>query len=107
MDRQERSDPASPAHARLLRRVGGLLAPVVKGSGDEPAEPPSPAEPPETGSDALLDRVQRLEQGIEDLQDALHRQSVRLDEIAAELHRRTDPEELARALSADARRRGL
>lgn len=52
-------------------------------------------------------RVDRLEAQLEALQDAVHRDAVRRDERQARLERRTEPDEIARALSSDARRRGL
>jgi uncharacterized coiled-coil protein SlyX len=52
-------------------------------------------------------RVSHLEELVEGLQDAVHRESVRRDEEAARLQRRTEPREMARALSDDARKRGL
>ena len=52
-------------------------------------------------------RVAHLEREIEGLQDAVHRESVRRNEEAAHLQRRTAPGEIARALSEDARKRGL
>jgi hypothetical protein len=52
-------------------------------------------------------RLEHLEAAFEGLQDALYRQSRREDEIRDELHKRTDPERIARELSDDARRRGL
>ncbi len=55
----------------------------------------------------LEERVQLLEAQLEGLQDAVHRQAVLYDERIAELRKRTTPEELARDLSEDARKRGL
>jgi hypothetical protein len=55
----------------------------------------------------LRARVDALEGLVEGLQDALYRQSRHEDERIDELRRRLEPDELARALSADARRRGL
>jgi hypothetical protein len=52
-------------------------------------------------------RVSHLEETLEGLQDAVHRESVRRNEEAARLQRRTAPGEMARALSEDARKRGL
>jgi hypothetical protein len=67
--------------------------------------------PPDT---ELLSRVEELERrlvhlesALEGLQDAVYRESVRRNEQTAELQRRTAPDELARALSKDARERGL
>ena len=57
--------------------------------------------------DALERRVAALEEMLEGLQDAVHRDAVRRDEQAARLERKTEPRELARALSDDARERGL
>jgi hypothetical protein len=57
--------------------------------------------------EVLERRVSHLEELLEGLQDAVHRESVRRDEEAARLQRRTVPREMARALSEDARNRGL
>ncbi len=57
--------------------------------------------------EALENRVSHLEELLEGLQDAVHRESIRRNEEAARLERRTDPGEMARALSEDARKRGL
>jgi len=56
---------------------------------------------------ALIERVQHLESIVEGLQDAVYRQDQKHDRDIAELRSRTDPAEIARALSEDARRRGL
>ena len=67
--------------------------------------------PPEDFSrhtiDALEGRVADLEVMLQGLQDAVHRDAVRRDEQAARFERRIEPRELARALSDDARERGL
>jgi uncharacterized coiled-coil protein SlyX len=57
--------------------------------------------------DSLERRVADLEEMLEGLQDAVHRDAVRRDDHAARLERKTEPRELARALSDDARERGL
>ena len=44
---------------------------------------------------------------MEGLQDALYRETTRLDERMDELQRRLEPAAIAKALSDDARRRGL
>jgi uncharacterized coiled-coil protein SlyX len=56
---------------------------------------------------SLERRVSHLEGLLEGLQDAVHRDSVRRDEQTAQLQRQTAPNEMARALSEDARKRGL
>jgi hypothetical protein len=52
-------------------------------------------------------RVEHLETALEGLQDALYRHEVLDEENIGELRRRTEPEQMARDLSDDARRRGL
>jgi hypothetical protein len=73
------------------------------------AEPSRPALDPEVERrlDALDARMDHLEAAFEGLQDALYREAVRGDETRAELQQRTDPDRIARELSADARKRGL
>ena len=56
---------------------------------------------------ALEQRVAHLEAMIEGLQDAVHRESQRTAEQLDDLRRRTEPREISRALSRDARERGL
>jgi predicted nucleic acid-binding Zn-ribbon protein len=55
----------------------------------------------------LEQRLEHLETLVEGLQDAVHRDSIRHEERMSELERKTAPEALAKALSEDARRRGL
>jgi hypothetical protein len=57
--------------------------------------------------EVLEQQVAHLEELVEGLQDAVHRESVRRDHEAAEVQRQMDPHELARALHEDARKRGL
>jgi uncharacterized coiled-coil protein SlyX len=57
--------------------------------------------------DELERRLDRLEAQLEGLQDAVHRDAVRRDRQQARLERKTEPDELARSLSRDARGRGL
>ena len=64
-------------------------------------------DPPADRIDALERRIDDLEGVVEALQDAVHREWVRHDEQAAALQRKTAPEQMARALSEDARKRGL
>jgi hypothetical protein len=52
-------------------------------------------------------RIEHLETALEGLQDALYRHEVLDKENISDLHRRMDPEQIARDLSRDARRRGL
>jgi len=83
----------------LLKRVGEMVrarAPVT-----------TKAPPPERADAALQARLDHLESLVEGLQDAVHRQAVRHHEELEELRRRLEPSEIARALTEDARRRGL
>jgi hypothetical protein len=52
-------------------------------------------------------RVEHLETSLEGLQDALYRHEMLDEKNIGELHRRIEPEQLARDLSDDVRRRGL
>jgi hypothetical protein len=47
-----------------------------------------------------------LEAALEGVQDAIYHQAVCEDESRADLRERTEPDRIARELSADARRRG-
>lgn len=55
----------------------------------------------------LEQRVEHLEAAFEGLQDAVHRESVRQHQQIHDLIESTQPAALARALSDDARRRGV
>jgi hypothetical protein len=104
MDRARTPGSMSPQHAGLRRRVAALLRPTVALPVAVRPDPPPPADD-DVG--ALRRRVERLEALVESLQDALYRHSQLQDERDEALHRKTEPEEIARALSADQRRRGL
>ena len=69
--------------------------------------PPLPEDLSRQSIDALEGRVADLEEMLQGLLDAVHREAVRRDEQVARLERRIEPRELARALSEDARERGL
>ena len=56
---------------------------------------------------ALEARIAHLEQVVQGLQDSVHRESTRLTKRIGELEARTQPAALGRALSEDARQRGL
>jgi hypothetical protein len=68
----------------------------------------STAERPDDHELRLLgERVTQLEQLVQGLQDAVHRESRRQGERIAELEGRVQPAAIAKALSEDARKRGL
>jgi hypothetical protein len=66
---------------------------------------PDPAIEP--ASELFETRIAHLEAALEGLQDAVYRLAVLEDRHFRELQRRTEPEQIARDLSYDARRRGL
>jgi hypothetical protein len=82
-----------------MRRHASDVAPS-----DAQASPPDEGEGPLAKLEA---RVAHLEAALEGLQDAVHRDSVRHDERITALQRKVQPAEIARALSSDARDRGL
>ena len=57
--------------------------------------------------EVLEERVNQLEALLEGLQDAVHRESVREGGRIGALEKRTEPSEISRALSRDARERGV
>ena len=56
---------------------------------------------------ALEARIGQLEQLVQGLQDSVHRESTRLSQRVGELEAQVQPAALARAISKDARERGL
>jgi hypothetical protein len=56
---------------------------------------------------SLIERLDALEAMVEGLQDSVDRQARRQDERVNVLARRLEPAQLARAISDDARERGL
>ena len=71
------------------------------------SSPRSPDAAGEQRLDRLTARVEHLEAELEGLQDAVYRRALVEDERIDELRARTAPEQLARDLSEDARKRGL
>jgi hypothetical protein len=74
---------------------------------DRPDHATRATDPEGTELDELHERLERLEAAFEGLQDAVHRESVRQDKQVHDLIRNTQPAAVARALSDDARRRGV
>ena len=68
---------------------------------------PSPDIGSERQFETLEARIEHLEVALEALQDTVYRQAVLEDENIDKLRKRTEPEQVARDLSRDARRRGL
>ena len=80
----------------MLDRIRGLARRGTNG-----------AQAPLDRIESLETRVSHLETMIEGLQDAVHREITRTNHQIDELRKRTEPAELSRALSEDARHRGL
>lgn len=55
----------------------------------------------------LEERVAHLEQMLEGLQDSVHRESQRHEQLIAEIHAQIQPGAMGAALADDARHRGL
>jgi hypothetical protein len=89
---------------RLIARIGQIRR--AGKTADESANPPA-AEPQPDRIRALEARIEHLEALLQGLQDSVHRESHRHDKRIAELEARTQPAALGRALSDDARARGL
>jgi uncharacterized coiled-coil protein SlyX len=66
----------------------------------------APAVPAER-LDRLEERVSHLENMLEGFQDSVHREITRMNLEADQLRERTEPAEIRRSLSDDARIRGL
>jgi len=67
----------------------------------------APGDAQERRIEALEERVDQLEALLEGLQDSVHREFIREGERIDALERRTEPAEISRALSRDARERGI
>ena len=98
-------DPSGPAGRRAA--ILGRVVQLGRGRRVADAAAQAPAAGHERRIEVLEERVDQLEALLEGLQDAVHRQSVREDKRIAALEKRSEPAEISRALSRDARERGL
>jgi hypothetical protein len=89
---------------RLIARIRQLRR--VFADADDRAKPAT-RHPGQDGLRTLEDRIAHLEHLVEGLQDSVHRESTRLGKRLNELEARVQPAALGRALSEDARERGL
>jgi hypothetical protein len=92
----------APLPDDLARGAGARAAADAASEADLEPEPLEP-----DVAERLERRIAHLESQVEDLQDALHRATVRQERHFEDVDHRLDPAVLARALSEDARRRGL
>jgi hypothetical protein len=102
--RARRPWPAESHVATITERVSRLWRRRRSGAGIEPAVADAVSE---HRFEACEARIEQLETALEGLQDALYRHEILDERNIAELRRRSDPEQMARDLSQDARRRGL
>jgi hypothetical protein len=98
MENRGDDERRSPRWARILERAESLRRPA----GGRAGRPGATRE-----LDSLHARVDHLEAAFEGLQDAVYRDAQRHEHELAELRRAMLPENMARTLSVDARRRGL
>lgn len=93
------------------REREGLIARIrqIRGgsAGGDERERPSPSVPAQHDLQMLRARIVHLEQLVQGLQDAVHRESTRLGKRVDEVEARIQPAALGKAMDEDARRRGL
>jgi uncharacterized coiled-coil protein SlyX len=95
-----------------MRERESLIARVTQMRRRAPTAVDEPAEPRGSIADqdligALESRVAHLEHLLQGLQDSVHRESKRQSKRLMDLEARIEPAEISRALSKDARERGL
>ncbi|HUO69699.1 MAG TPA: hypothetical protein VMU39_02900 [Solirubrobacteraceae bacterium] len=94
-----------------MREREGLIARIRQtrrsSAGTDQQALPSTSRPGSDELGALEVRIVHLEQVVQGLQDSVHRESARLSKRIGELEARTQPAALGKALSEDARKRGL
>jgi hypothetical protein len=94
-----------------MREREGLIARIrqirrTTGPPEAPAKR-APAAPEQEHLRTLEARIEHLEQLVQGLQDSVHRESSRHAKRIADVEARLQPGELGKALSEDARSRGL
>jgi hypothetical protein len=87
--------------------IFGRVAQLARGRRSQEAAPQAPDAGHERRIEVLEERIDQIEALVEGLQDAVHRASIREGERMEALEKRTEPSEMSRALSRDARERGL
>jgi uncharacterized coiled-coil protein SlyX len=108
----QRTGRRAPSPPSADPNVATIAAPVSRlwrrrSGGGWRSSPSSPDVDWEHRLETLEARIEDLETALEGLQDALYRHEVLEKQDISELRRRTDPQQMARDLSQDARRRGL
>ena len=95
-----------PAREELIGRIRQIRSAFAE-SGEHAAGSTSGPGPASGELRALAARVSHLEQLVEGLQDSVHRESTRVSKRIGDLEEQIQPAALTRALSKDARDRGL
>ena len=94
-----------------LREREGLIARIrqIRRTAAASRQPATPGRgsPEQDAIPALEARISHLEQLLQGLQDSVHREATRQGKRIADLETRIEPAALGRALSKDARQRGL
>lgn len=94
-----------------MRELDGLIARIRRiRNGADAVDQPEQSARVDPGQDrlrALESRIAHVEQLVQGLQDSVHRETSRQAKRIAELETRTQPGALGKALSEDARARGL
>ena len=103
-ERAEEKREAKLEQVREQVESGSLV--IRQMTADEAARPPV-ADSEQDQVRALEVRVAHLEALVQGLQDSVHRESLRYAKRIGELEARTEPATLGKALSEDARARGL
>jgi hypothetical protein len=91
------------ARIRQIRGAAGTASQTAKPQTGKPL----PVDPEQDRVRGLEARIAQLEQLVQGLQDSVHRESSRQAKRIAELEARIQPGALGKALSEDARARGL
>ena len=94
-----------------LQERAGLIARIrqIRRSAEASGQSATPAggTPEQDAIPALEARITHLEQLLQGLQDSVHREAIRQGKRIADVEARIEPAALSRALSTDARQRGL
>jgi hypothetical protein len=98
-------DPSGGAGRRTA--ILGRVVQLGRGRRASDAAAQAPAAGHERRIEVLEERVDQLEALLEGLQDAVHRESVREGGRIEALEKKSEPAEISRALSRDARERGV
>ena len=83
----------------------------IRGTGEKRVDVRTSADRADPETDERMRRLEarilHLEASLEGLQDSVYRETTRLEEATADLRQKLEPHNLSKALSADARRRGV